>query len=474
MPLVEALLEHLAKNRVRFHMPGHKGGHNIAPQIIELLGKKAFGADFTEVNGLDDLHNPLGVIDHALNLAAQSFGAAATFFLVNGASSGIEAALLATCRPGDVIIAPRNVHRSFLNGLIMSGARPIYLEVDYTAQGLPLPVQAKQLRKALQQYPQAKAVFVVSPTYEGLCIDYDDLLPVVKEAGVRLIVDEAHGAHFYFSDQLPKPALTSGADVVIHGSHKTLGSLTQTGMLHLFNGRDKEKFQKALSIVQSTSPSYLLMASLDAARGYLAEHGNEIYRNIIAACQEVRSQINGLTSWWCLSEKDLPWPDLPYDPTKLVIGSLGGLSGHQLEKTLGSYNIDLEMVTTGYVLALIGVGDEKKTLQYLVGTLKSIAKSRDLEHNQKQNSNISYPSLPKALLSPRDAYFSSYRAVDLKEATGKVAAEMIAPYPPGVPLICPGEVFTEDVVAYIQELRANEIKWQGPADGTLQKVRIID
>lgn len=474
MPLVDALQKHIAKRRVRFHMPGHKGGYHLAPQILALLGEKSFQADFTEVKGLDDLHNPQGVIGEAQELAAQCFGAGATFFLVNGASCGIEAALLATCKPGDIVIAPRNAHRSFLNGLIISGAKPVYVEVNYTTHGLPLPLQAAELKKTLKDYPEAKAVFVVSPTYEGLCVDYAQLMPVIKEAGTKLIVDEAHGAHFYFSKLFPKPAISSGADIVIHGSHKMLGSLTQTGMLHLADLEGKENMQKALSIVQSTSPSYLLMASLDGARSQLASKGLELFTELIELCQQARNRINSLPFFWCLAEEHLPQRGLLYDPTKLVIGSSAGLSGYQLDDILSSHNIDLEMATLGYVLALTGIGDGKEDLEYLVDTLKSIAKSKDLQDNQKQNSNMSYPPLPEAILSPREAYFSSYLQVDLNEAKGKIAAEMIAPYPPGVPLICPGEVFTAEIVDYIKELRSHDIKWQGPADGTLQTVRIID
>ncbi|MGI6332708.1 MAG: aminotransferase class I/II-fold pyridoxal phosphate-dependent enzyme [Zhaonellaceae bacterium] len=472
MPLVEGLKEHLAKNRYRFHMPGHKGGNNLAPQIAELLGEKAFKADFTEIEGLDDLHNPQGVIGVAQELAAQCFGAEETFFLVNGATSGIEAALLATCKPGDIVIAPRNVHRSFLSGLILSGARPVYIEVNYSAQGLPLPLSSDQLREKIKDHPETKAAFVVSPTYEGLCINYEELIPVVKEAGVKLIVDEAHGAHFYFSPKFPKPALTSGADVVIHGSHKTIGSLTQTGMLHLADSRDRDGFQKALSMVQSTSPSYLLMASLDGARAHLALEGLELFNNLVELCTNARREINALSAFWCLSQEHLA--GLAYDPTKLVIGSATGLTGFQLESVLSAYYIDMEMAALGYVLALVGVGDGEETLKYLVGVLKSIAKSNDLKHNQKQNGLIPYPPLPKALLSPREAYFSSTREVDLRDAEGQIAAEMIAPYPPGVPLICPGEVFTAEIVEYIKELYTKGVRWQGPADCTLQKVKIID
>ena len=473
IPLVDALRKHISQKRIRFHMPGHKGGYHLTPRLLELLGEKAFQADFTEVKGLDDLHNPQGVIAEAQELAARCFGAGATFFLVNGATCGIEAALLATCKPGDVVIAPRNVHRSFLNGLILSGAEPVYIEVKYTAHGLPLPLQAAELKKALHAHPEAKAVFIVSPTYEGLAANYEQLMPVIKEAGVQLIVDEAHGAHFYFSRQFPKPALPSGADIVIHGSHKMIGSLTQTGMLHLADSGAKESMQKALSIVQSTSPSYLLMASLDGTRAQLALKGSELFTKLIDLCQQARREINELSSFWCLTEKDLP-ADIPYDPTKLVIGSLCGLSGYQLDAILSSYKLDMEMATLGYVLALTGIGDRQENLEYLVDVLKTIAKSGDLKHNQKRSIGRPYPPLPRALLSPREAYFSPYVQVSLKEAKGKIAGEMIAPYPPGVPLICPGEVFTAEIIEYIEELRCQEIKWQGPADGSLQTVRIIE
>lgn len=456
-------------------MPGHKGGNHAPPQLIELLGEKAFLADLTEVAGLDNLHNPQGVIREAQKLAAACFGAKATFFLVNGASAGIQAALLSLCRSGDVVIAPRNAHLSFLNGLILSGAVPAYAETEYTDQGIPLPLSARALEKAIGQYPQARVVFLVSPTYEGLCINYAELLPVAKAAGLKVIVDEAHGAHFYFNHHFPRPALAYGADMVIHGSHKTLGSLTQTGMLHVTDLGDADKVQKALSLVQSTSPSYLLMASLDGARAHLEQQGQELLSTLVAMCEQVRREINCLPGYWCLARDHLQaWPQLGYDPTKLVIGSLEGLSGYQLEEKLNLYNIDLEMARSGYVLALAGLGDNKENLAHLVKALKEIGERGDLKGSENYTRDILPFSLPPVVLSPREAYFAGYREVDLLEAAGELSGEMIAPYPPGIPLICPGERFTSEIIEYIQKLRKQQSKWQGSADATLKKVRIIE
>ncbi|WP_227763728.1 aminotransferase class I/II-fold pyridoxal phosphate-dependent enzyme [Zhaonella formicivorans] len=478
LPLVQTILRYVSEQRLRLHMPGHKGGRWRGQLIEELLGQKTFAADLTELPGLDDLHNPQGVIAQAEKLAADLFGAAASFFLVNGASAGIAASILAFGSPHSRVIVPRGVHRSVLHGLILSGARPIYVPARYGFAQLPLPLQSKDLQNAVAKYPDCRVVCMVSPTYEGIAVDLSQITRVVQGHKLQLIVDEAHGAHFYFHSSLPVPALKYGADAVVHGTHKTLGSLTQTGMLHVSNLSDVSRIRNALSLLQSTSPSYVLLASLDAARQQAALQGRQELEQLLELCGRARREINQIRGFYCPDAEILKdEQELAFDATKLLIGCCGTLNGHQLAAILHQdYKVDVEMAQESYVLAMLTLGDDEPVLESLVAALRDISVRFALagDYSELEGKRKELPPLPELILSPREAFFSPQREIPISEAAGKISGETIASYPPGIPLICLGERFEPFILETIQDLKKQDVHWQGPSDPTLRTVKILD
>lgn len=476
MPLVQALLQYQGQNRVRFHMPGHKGQAKNAGLCHDLLGDQVFRADVTEIAGLDDLHNPQGVIARAEELAARFFGAAASFFLVNGATAGIEAAMLAYCNPGDKIILPRHVHRAVLNGLILSGAWPVYIQQRYARAGIPLPLAVEEVTRALAEHPRSKLVITVNPTYEGIAADTTRIAAAVQEAKMRLIVDEAHGAHFYLHPAFPAGALHSMADAVIHGTHKTLGSLTQTGMLHLSKPADVARMRSALSLVQSTSPSYVLLASLDAARQQAALAGGQVMDRILALSLYAQGEINRIKGLWCLGAGKNLGEGFSCDPTKLIFGCHSTFTGYQLARMLlEDFGIDVEMATEKYVLAMVTMGDDEQAVEYLLHSLRELSRRCAFEEAQDDGNELRPANpLPAVVMSPREAFFAPNKEIMLQEAGGEVSAETLIPYPPGVPLISLGERFDEHIIEEINRLKQGKVHWQGPADGELLKVKVVN
>lgn len=477
MPLVKALMDYIEQSRVRMHMPGHKGRADEFEALEALIGEKVFQADFTELPGLDDLHNPQGVILQAQELAAQAFGAAASFFLVNGATAGITAAIMAYTGAGGSLLLPRSCHRSVVNGLILSGARPVYIPNNLTWAQIPLPLLPAQGKNAVDKHPHSQALCLTSPTYEGLAVDFSRLTSEVKAKDIPLIVDEAHGAHFYFHHAFPKPALKYKAEAVIHGAHKTLGSLTQTGLLHLSKAQDVPKVSRALDLLQSTSPSYVLMASLDGTRQQAVLSGPERLERLLELGSFARQEINRIKGFWCPgAELFQDAEGVLWDPTKLIIVSARKLTGYQLANILrADYKIDVEMARENYVLAMLTMGDEKEDVVCLIKALQDISgrfslpsvSLKDLEPRD------SLP-LPEVVLTPREAFFSPLKTVPFSQALGKISGELIAPYPPGIPLICPGERLDHVILECMEELKGLGVHWQGPGDPTLATLRILD
>ena len=292
-PLVSILQQLSQRQETAFYAPGHKKGQGIASSLVELLGTKVFTADLPELPELDNLFAPAGVIKRAQELAAQTFGSDETWFLVNGSTSGVIAAILATCKPGDKIILPRNSHQSAISGLILSGALPIFLNPVYDEQwDLAYSITPAALNLALKEHSDVKAIFITSPTYQGVTGHLEEMVQIAHSQGIPLIVDEAHGAHFTFHPSLPPSALSLGADLVIQSTHKVLGSLTQSSMLHLQGDKiDGTRVNRALQLVQSTSPSYILLASLDAARAQMAQDGEWLLSRTIELAECARDSI---------------------------------------------------------------------------------------------------------------------------------------------------------------------------------------
>ncbi len=477
-PLLNALARHRRLKTIPFHMPGHKKGKGIQPRFARLMKTDPFSLDMTEVPGLDDLHNPGGPIEEAQSRAAQLFGADRTFFLINGTTVGIHAAILAVCKQGDEILLPRDIHRSVIGACILAGARPRYLPARLNRDFfIPLPPKVEEVALGLQKYP-AKAVFQVYPSYYGLAGDLAGVTRVAHNLKIPVIVDEAHGAHFKFSDRLPAPALHLGADICIQSTHKTLGALTQASMLHV-RGRlvDRGEVARQLGILQTTSPSYLLMASLDSATGHMEFSGKSLVDETVGLANRVREEINSLPGIRCLgTEGSGDNGVFATDPTKMYISVRGtGLTGYQAaDRLLKRYGIQVELGDRFNILCMFSIGNTSEDAGKLAAALREMAAVKPRSKAAETLLDFDTLPVPRQILTPREAWFARKRKVLLDDAIGEVAGEMVAPYPPGIPVLCPGEKVTHDIVELIRRFKAESCLFHGPADRTLSKLTVVD
>ncbi|MDI3519286.1 MAG: hypothetical protein PWQ34_1433 [Caldanaerobacter sp.] len=469
-PLYDALMEYVKKETVPFHMPGHKQGRVLPKEYIENLAK----IDLTEVPGLDNLHNPDGPILEAEKLAAKAFGSKQAFFLVNGSTAGIYAAMYAVLNPTDKVLVMRNSHKSVYNGVVLTQSIPVYLlpEIDYE-NGIAMGIDVEKLEEVLQKERDVKAVVVTYPNYYGFCSDIEKIVDIVHKYGKILIVDEAHGAHFPFSNNLPKSSIKAGADIVVQSLHKTLTSFTQTSILHLNSDRvDVDRLKYSLSLFQSTSPSYILMSSIDMAREYMEKEGKKRLEEVIQLALYVRKEIDKMEGIRCLGEDIVGrYGIVDFDVTKLTISVKNlGIEGPEAEDFLRrECNIQVEMSDVYNILAMVTVGDDEKRVKMLLEGLKKLSKNRK---RVKFGDRILFPSLPEMELTPSEAVRKKKVRVPFEKAEGAISADFVTPYPPGVPLICPGERIEKDMVKYIEVLYNKGIKVLGIQDNLLSVCEI--
>lgn len=441
MPLIEALFEYIKQDITRYHMPGHKGGQGFSREILDKLAQM----DVTEVPGLDNLHSPQGAIYHAQKLASDAFGSDQTWFLVNGSTSGIHAMILAACPPGSSLIVPRNCHKSVINALIMGDITPIYILPEYDEdRELVTQVSPQAIEKALECNPHACGVLLVSPNYYGMCSNVEEIAKIVHKAGKVLLVDEAHGAHFPFNGRLPSSAGELGADLWVHSAHKTLPSFTQTAYLHIKGNRvDKDRVSRILSMNQTSSPSYIFMASLDWARHIMETKGHDLLENLMDNLDKVRHQLKKIG---IDSINASIWPEVKnLDPTRLVLDFKElGLTGYQVEKLLRKEEgLQIEMSDHRYGVLICTVADTMSDLQKIVQAFQN------LWEKHRKNKNFHFPmsisrEIPKQMMSPRQAFYSKIQKIPLNESQGRIAAGTIGAYPPGIPRYCPGELIEKD------------------------------
>ncbi len=476
-PLFDAIRNYIDLNPAYFRIPGHRLERGISNRWKDVVGEEIFKFDLTETPLVDDLHNPEGAIKEAQELAREVFNADHSYFLVNGTTCGNEAMIVTTAFEGQKVAIPRNAHKSALMGLIISGAEPIYLSPKLSkelgVQGGILPEDVEAMFRA---NPDCKGVMIVSPTYYGFCSDLRGIAEVCHRHNAVLMVDEAHGAHLYFSGQLPDGALVQGADMCAQSIHKVTGSLTQSSMLHVKSKLvDIDRLEATLHIVQSTSPSYLLMTSLDLARYELAVNGGKMIRNAVELSNYGREEINKIDGIICLDksiEGQVGIKNL--DTTRLTISaSRLGITGFELKTMLfEDYGIDVELSDFMNVLAIITYANSKKDIDRLIAALKEIAQRH--KGGKSIENEIFLPPVPERVLTPREAYFSDKRIIAWKEAKGKIAGEMIAPYPPGIPVIYQGEIVTDEVWEYVENYRIRGRHLHGPADSNLNTFKIIE
>ena len=473
-----------------FHTPGHKQGLGAHALLRELVTEAGLREEVSLMEELDDLHEPTGCIEEAQDLAAALYGADAAFFAVNGTTGAIHAMLVAALSPGDTVLVPRNVHRSVFGGLVLADARPVYIEpVVDEALGIAHGLSTEAVREACRLHPEAKALLLVSPTYYGVASDVRAIAEIVHEAGMALLVDEAHGAHLAFSDDLPESAIAAGADLVAQSTHKLLGAMTQASLLLLREGRiEKERVERAMSLLTSTSPNYLLLASLDIARLQMAEAGAAHLARAMGLARKLRREVNAMPGLFSFGEERMGGAGaFALDPLKLTVTVTGlGLTGAEAAHILRhEHKIEAELFDAQNVLFLLTYADTEESAGRLLAALRSLAQRRTAQvataaaaaiavpDGGKAQVTVRLPAAPPVAIPPREAFYRRSVPCRLREAAGRIAAETIAFYPPGIPVICTGEVFTAEVCRYIEAMAAAGLKVTGAADASLRTLRVL-
>ncbi len=474
-PLVDALKKYASSNHAAFYTPGHKRGQGISPKLTDCFGTTVFKADLPELPELGSLFASQGVIQSAQEYAAETFGAEYTWFLVNGSTCGIVAAILATCGVGDKIILPRNLHQSAIAGLILSGATPIFVNPEYDrVLDIAHSITFAGVEAALNQYSDIKTVMMVYPTYFGACGDVEKVARLTHKYNIPLLVDEAHGAHFAFHPDFPISAIKAGADLSVQSIHKTLGALTQASMLHVQGNRiNINRLTKSLELVQSTSPSYLLLASLDAARQQMAVEGKQLMSRTLQLAASARTAISQIPSLSVL-ELTLPTPGfVALDKTRLTVNVSGlGITGFTADEILVDYGAIAELPSLQNLTFIISLGNTEADIEQLVQALKTLAtKHKQVFETQSAISPVNLES--KLALTPRQAFYADTETLPIDRTRDRICAEIVCPYPPGIPVLIPGEIVTTEAIAYLQKIQNLGGYISGCADSSLQTLKVI-
>ena len=473
MPVYEALCE-LKKNRmVPFDVPGHKHGKGN-PRLTEFLGESCLAVDVNSMKCLDNLCHPVSVIREAEELAADAFGASHAFFMVGGTTSAVQAMILSTCKEGDKIIMPRNVHRSAINALVLSGAKPVYVNPDTDKKlGIALGMSMSCVERAIRENPDAKAVLVNNPTYYGICSDIKGITKLAHQYGMKVLADEAHGTHFYFDKNLPISAMEAGADMASVSMHKSGGSLTQSSFLLVGPGMNADYVRQIINLTQTTSGSYLLMSSLDISRSNLAQEGEEIFEKVRRLAKYAREEINAIGDYYAYCSELINGDSVyDFDVTKLSINTLDvGLAGIEVYDLLrDEYDIQIEFGDIGNILAYISVGDREREIERLVSALAEIRRrfkrerSGLLEHEYMN---------PIVAVSPKQAFYGEKISLPLRESLGRVCSEFVMCYPPGIPILAPGEEITQEILEYILYAKEKGCFMTGPEDMEIERLNVL-
>ena len=476
-PLFDALMEYVARDTVPFHVPGHKRGHGVDAEFKNFLGENAFNIDVTVFKLVDSLHHPTGAIKEAQALAADAYGADASFFSIHGTSGAIQAMIMSVVGAGDTLIVPRNVHKSVTAGIILSGAVPVYMQPELDKNlGIANGVLPETVEEALKENPHAKAVLIINPTYYGVSTDLKRIAEIVHSYDIPLIVDEAHGPHLKFNDKLPMSAMDAGADLCTQSTHKIIGAMTQGSILHVRTKYvDVARVQQILNLLQTTSPSYILLASLDTSRRQIALDGKELLDGAIQLAEYARREINNIPGFYCFGEELLGNPGVyAIDPTKICITCRDlGITGFDLDMILSNkYHIQMELSDLYNTLAVGSFGDTKENIDKLLDALREI--SIEYMHKSPRKADfIDIPAIPKQVLIPRDAFYGNKTSVALEDSVGEVSGEFLMAYPPGIPILCPGEVITEEIVNYVEDLKKTGLYVQGTEDPMVENILVV-
>ncbi|MGD6819059.1 aminotransferase class I/II-fold pyridoxal phosphate-dependent enzyme [Metabacillus sp. 84] len=459
-PLFTALMKHQQNNPVSFHVPGHKNGKLFSREAACYFNE-VLKLDVTELTGLDDLHDPRGVIREAEELAASLYGAERTYFLVNGSTAGNLAMILACCGEGDTVLVQRNSHKSVMNSLELAKADPVFLspKIDSVLH-VPSYVEEESMAEAIRAFPHAKALIVTNPNYYGVTADLSNTIRLAHSYGIPVLVDEAHGAHFGAGAPFPKSAIAMGADAVVQSAHKTLPAMTMGSYLHVSGSLlEKDRIGKILSMLQTSSPSYPIMASLDLARAYLQdikESGSAA--QMAENAREIREYFHSVKGIRAVSTSD---PNAASDPLKFSLVSDCGLSGFELQNRFERLGVFGELADEQNFLLIAGLGNASLP-------------ERMMDHDAflqggkagEKRTPVSFPVLPltKLAFSYREMERLEKEEVHISVSAGRVLAEPIIPYPPGIPLVLSGEKISEQHISWILQLKKSGARFQGSGE----------
>lgn len=472
-PIMTALLEMKSSRLVPFDVPGHKRGKGN-PALGEFLGKDCLSLDVNSMKPLDNLCHPTGVIAQAEALAAEAFRGEHAFFMVGGTTSSVQTMILSTVKAGEEIILPRNVHQSVINALVLCGAVPVYVNPQTNQRlGIALGMSLQDIRDTLAKHPSAKAILVNNPTYYGICSPLKAIVELAHSQGLKVLVDEAHGTHLYFGEDMPTAAMDAGADMAAVSMHKSGGSLTQSSLLLCGKGINPHYVRQIINLTQTTSGSYLLLSSLDISRKNLALHGKSLFQKVRNMADYARGEINGIGDYYAYSKELINGDSVfDFDATKLSINTLElGLAGIEVYDLLrDEYNIQIEFGDLGNVLAYLSVGDQNKNVERLISALAEIQRLHKKERTGTESSEY---ITPQVALSPQEAFYGEKRSLPLEDCVDCVCGEFVMCYPPGIPILAPGEIVTEDILQYILYAKQKGCLLTGPQSMDVSSLLVL-
>ena len=473
-PIYEAL-ENFRKMRVvPFDVPGHKRGRGN-PELVALLGEKCVGMDVNSMKPLDNLCHPISVIREAEELTAEAFGAAHAFLMVGGTTSAVQAMILSVAKRGDKIILPRNVHRSVMGAMVLCGAVPVYVNPECDSRlGIPLGMKVSEVEKAIKANPDAKAILVNNPTYYGICSDLRSIVKLAHQHGMLCLADEAHGTHLYFGENLPISAMAAGADMAAVSMHKSGGSLTQSSVLLTGPAMNEGYVRQIINLTQTTSGSYLLLSSLDISRRNLALRGKEAFAGVVEMAEYARREINNIGGYYAYSRELINGDSIyDFDVTKLAVNTLDiGLAGIEVYDLLrDEYDIQIEFGDLGNLLAYLSIGDRQRDIERLVGALSEVRR----RFGKKDKANLMKQEYidPQVAVSPQDAFYADKDSMPLRETEGRVCSEFVMCYPPGIPILAPGERITGPILDYIEYAKEKGCSMTGPEDPDILRLNVL-
>ncbi|NLA94436.1 MAG: aminotransferase class I/II-fold pyridoxal phosphate-dependent enzyme [Bacteroidales bacterium] len=473
-PVYEALQEFRRNKVVPFDVPGHKRGRGN-PELVSLLGKQCVELDVNSMKPLDNLCHPISVIKEAENLAADAFGAAHAFLMVGGTTSAVQTMVLTACKSGEKIILPRNVHRSVINALVINGATPIYVNPETDSRlGIALGMKISQVERAIEENPDAVAILVNNPTYYGICSNLESIVKLAHENDMMVLVDEAHGTHFYFGDDMPITAMAAGADMSSVSMHKSGGSLTQSSFLLTGPNVSAGYVRQVINLTQTTSASYLLISSLDVSRRNLALRGKELFAEVLKIADYARKEINKIGGYYAYGKELINGDSIyDFDATKFTVYTLDvGLAGIEVYDLLrDEYDIQLELGDMGNILAYISIGDRIREVERFVSALYDIKRLYSKDRAGLFDHEYINPSV---VMTPQEAFYApKEEMIPIRETNGRICTEFLMCYPPGIPILAPGERITQEIIDYILYAKEKGCQLTGPEDERVECLNVI-